>query len=221
MDELDRKLLSELQICGYQKSKILSARLGLGERTIRRRICAMRSKNIIKIIAVAKPLTPGYRAWAKIGIKVEPGVLYQVAETVIRNPLVYFVAYSLGMYNIMTAVRCESLDRLTYFVNSELARIEGIVSTETILLTYPRKYYNFTLPEYLSKENNGREFYHDATDTNSTYEIDNIDQSIINLLSEDALTPVRVLRTKLGIGEGTIRKRIKRMLKEEVFQVTI
>ncbi|MFC1971277.1 Lrp/AsnC family transcriptional regulator, partial [Chloroflexota bacterium] len=221
MDDLDRKLLSELQRRGYQKSTVLAIKLGIGERTIRRRISAMRSKGIIKIIAVPKPVGAGCRAWAKIGIKVEPGSLFKVAQELIENPSVYFVAYSLGIFEIMIAVRFGTMDGLTYFVNSELTRIKGITGTEAMMLMYPRKYYDFRWPEYIFTKNNGREYYHDAIELSSGYETDDMDHKIIDFLSEDALTPVHVLSSRLGTGKGTIQKRIKRMLKEEIFKLEV
>jgi len=223
MGELDKKLLNELQSQGFQKSTILALRLGIGERTIRRRISIMKSKGIIKIIAVPNPVLSGYRAWAKIGIKVEPRSLFHVARELIEHPSIYFVAYSLGTFDILIAVQFDTMDRLTYFVNSELTKVKGILGTETMILMCPRKYYNFSWPEpvFKKKANDGGEYYHDVTTSYSVYEIDDIDHGIINILMEDALTPVKTLKSRLGIGEGMIRKRIKKMLEEEVFKIEV
>ena len=49
MDELDQKIISELQVRGFQKSEILAAHFGVGSRTIRRRISVMKNKGIFKI----------------------------------------------------------------------------------------------------------------------------------------------------------------------------
>ncbi len=219
MDDLDKKLLSELQSKGYQKSSILAPCLGVVERTIRRRINIMKKERIIKIIAVPNPILFGYRAWAKIGIKVKPSSLFQVVQELIRHRSIYFVAYSLGRFDIMIAVHSESMDRLAYFVNSELPKIKGISGTETMLLMSPRKYYNLSWPEPALRENNRRE--HDASVTYDVYQIDETDRRIINILMEDGLTPVRVLKSRLGLGENTIRKRIKTMLKHGVFNIEV
>lgn len=217
MDDLDKKLLSELQSKGYQKSSILAPYLGVGERTIRRRINIMKSEGIIKIVAVPNPIVFGYRAWAKIGIKVEPSSLPQVAQELTQHRSIYFVAYSLGRFDIMIAVRFKSMERLTYFVNSELPKIKGILRTETMILMSPRKYYNFSWPAPALGKNNRREY--DAPVTYDVYQIDETDRKIINFLAEDGLTPIRVLKSRLGLGESTIRKRIKAMLKHRAFNI--
>ncbi len=221
MDVLNRKLLNELQSQGFQRSTILASRLNIGERTIRRRIRAMRSTGIIKIIALPNPVLSGYKAWAKIGIKVEPGSLFHVANELVEHPSIYFVAYSLGVFDITIAVQLETMHKLTYFVNAELTRVKGILSTETMILMYPRKYYNFSWPEPAFRTNDRSEHYREVTTGHNAYVIDDTDRRIIDMLVEDAFTPVKVLKSRLGIGEVTIRKRIKKMLKEEVFKIEV
>jgi Lrp/AsnC family transcriptional regulator for asnA, asnC and gidA len=211
MDELDQKILNELQSHGFQKSTILAGHLGVAERTIRRRINAMKSKGFIRIIAVPNPILSGNRAWAKVGIKLEAGSLLAVAHELLEHPSIYFVACSLGMFDIMIAVHFDTMDKLTYFVNSELTKVKGISSTETMILTSPRKYYNFSWPEP----------YYDTIRSSKVYQVSDIDRGIINVLKEDALIPVKVLKSRLGIGESTIHKHIKKMLKEGVFKIEV
>lgn len=210
MDELDRKILSELRIKGYQKSTLIAPTLGVGERTIRRRIKAMISKGIIKIIAVPRPLRSGFSAWALIGIKVDLGSLSHVASMLTKHQSVYFLTYSPSYYDIMFAVRFLTIDKMSTFVNSELTNIEGILNKDTFLLTHPRKYYSSIWPSN----------YH-PNSLSGVDEIDEINNMIIHLLAEDALSPVRVLKSKLGVSESSIRNRIKNMLDKEVFKIEV
>ena len=66
MDELDQKLLSELERRGFQSTTTLARRFDVGERTIRRRIGNMLSKDIIRVVALPNFVLLGYRAWANI-----------------------------------------------------------------------------------------------------------------------------------------------------------
>lgn len=216
MDKLDKNLLAILQSEGYQTSAILAPRLGVAERTVRRRISMMKRKGIIRIIAVPNPILSGYRTWTKIGIKVNPGCLSEVAQQLVEHPSIYFVAYSLGTFDIMIAVHFDSMERLTHFINTDLAKIEGISGTEAMMLVWPRRYYNFYWPEPAPGKNNEWEHLHSNY---AGYEIDDIDRRIIDILMEDGLTPVRVLKTRLNICEGTIRKRIRQMLRSGVFKI--
>ena len=47
-----------------------------------------------------------------------------------------------------------SINELSYFANFELTKISGILSTETMVLTQPRKYYGFSWsPDSAATEN--------------------------------------------------------------------
>jgi len=55
---------------------------------------------------------------------------------------------------------------------------------------------------------------------NNEYKIDNLDQRIINLLSQDARLSNRKIGSKLGFTEGTIRSRVKRLEDENLIRFT-
>ena len=222
MNELDQKLLNVFQQHGFQNSRTLASLMGVGERTLHRRISAMRREGIIKIIAVPDFVLFGYKAWAKIGIKVKPQSLSYVATQLANNPSIYFVAYSYGPFDIMIAVHFYNIDSLTCFINSELTKIKGIQNTETIVLTSPRKYYNFSWPTpSFKKTRNGLGYDLDAGTNPNHYEIDKADQSILSILMEDGLTRPASIKSRLGMGESTIRKRIKKMWSIGLFRMVV
>ncbi|GAI40570.1 unnamed protein product, partial [marine sediment metagenome] len=146
MDELDQKLLNELERRGFQSTTTLAHCFDVGERTIRRRIGNMLSEDIIRIIALPNFPLLGYRAWAKIGIKVEAGYLSSVARRLVEHPRIYLVACALGRFEIIIAVNFKTTDGLMHFFNSELTKVKGIRGTEAMMLVYPSKYYNFSWP---------------------------------------------------------------------------
>jgi len=222
MDKLDLQILSKLQSEGFQKSTTLACILGVGERTIRRRMNIMITNKLIKVIAVPDPVLLGYRAWAKIGIKVVPEFLKNVARMLVTHPSIYFVAYALGRFDIMVAVHFDTVEKLTHFVNSELTRVKGILSTETMILSCPRKYYHFSWPAPIfEKSRNTWDPYHNATVGRSHYEADELDRGILYILMENGLTRPTNLKLRLGIGEGTIRKHMKNMLSNEVYKLVV
>ena len=221
MDKLDQKLLNELQIRGFQKNPVIASLLGVGERTVYRRIHAMRREGIIKIIALPDFVLFGYKAWAKIGIKAKPRSLSYVTGQLAKNPSIYFVADSYGTFDIMIAVRFYNIDSLTYFINSELIKIKGILTTETMMLTTPRKYYNFSWPAPLFNKKNGLQHYLDTADNRNRYEPDEVDRKILSILMEDGLTRPASMKSMLGMGESTIRKHIKTMSSNNIFRIVV
>jgi len=220
VDVLDQKLLGELQVRGFQKSEKLAASFDIGGRTIRRRIGAMKSKGIIKVIAVPNPVLLGYKAWAKIGVKVLSTASAQIARQLVEHPSIYFVASSFGKFDFIIAGYFDTLDKLTRFVDTELNRIPGIQSTETMNLISTRKYYNFSWPE--PKEEREIRCEH-CNSLLPTHEVDAIDRQIVSILTQDGVTPpaIPLLKSRLNMAEGTLRKHIKDMLEHEVFKIEV
>jgi len=219
IDELDRLLLNELDQGWSQRAATLAHHLNVGERTIRRRIGNMLRDDIIKVVALPNFPLLGYRAWAKIGIKVEGGQLSSVIRWLVEHPRIYSVACALGRFEILIAVDYKAIDGLMYFLNSELTEVKGIRSTEAMMLAYPIKYYNFSWPAPKFKKDKDRgEYYVDASSATSVCELDEVDSKILNILQEDGLARPQDLKSKLGIGESTIRKRVSNMLHNGAFE---
>jgi len=222
VDELDRKLLNELERQGFQSTTTLAHRFDVGERTIRRRIGNMLSKDIIRIVALPNFPLLGYRAWAKIGLEIESAHLSSIARWLVEHPRVYFVACALGRFKILIAVNYKTTDGLMYFLNSELTKIKGVQSTEAMMLVYPSKYYNYSWPiPKFKKGKDGGEYYIDANSATNSYEVDEVDSKILSVLQRDGLARPASLKSKLGLGESTIRKRIRGMQNNGAFKTVV
>lgn len=50
-------------------------------------------------------------------------------------------------------------------------------------------------------------------------EIDEIDRKIIDLLQNDGRVPFLTIANQLGLAEGTIRRRVARLLDEKVLEI--
>jgi len=88
-----------------------------------------------------------------------------------------------------------------------------------MMLVYPSKYYNFSWPmPKFKKGKDGGEYYIDVNSATNVCELDEVDSKILSVLQEDGLARPAGLKSKLGIGESTIRKRIRNMLNNGVFK---
>lgn len=222
LDELDRELLHELERTGNLKAATLAHRFNVRERTIRRRIGNMLREDIIRVVALPNFPLLGYRAWTKIGIKVEGGQLSSVTRWLAEHPRIYFVACALGTFEILIAVNYKTTAGLMYFLNSELTEVKGIRSAEAMMLAYPIKYYNFSWPApKFKKDKDGGEYYVDVNSTTSVCELDEVDSKILSILQEDGLVRPQDIKSKLGIGESTIRKRVSNMLNNGAFKTVV
>jgi Lrp/AsnC family transcriptional regulator, regulator for asnA, asnC and gidA len=220
MDALDQELLRFLIKNGFQSSQTLSSHLNIGLRTIQRRIKEMKDNGIFKVIAVPNMVMFGFQGWAKIGIKIDPAFAPQVTSALADHPAVYFVAHSLGIYDIVIAVAFKSLDKLTHFVNYELTNIQGIISKETILLVKPIKYYRYSWPDPVYQKSPLCLASRYSDDINP-YQPTELDNQILKILMEDGLTPSSKVKEKLGIAEGTIRNRINYMKENQLITLEV
>jgi len=222
MDKLDENLILQLENKGTLNYAILANDFGVSERTIRRRIRDLISFNHIRPIVIPNLVKLGFRAWARIGLRVSSGTFREVARTLVSNPSIYLVAASLGRFDIMIAVYFNSIDQLSHFVNAELTAIKGINMVETFLLVHPRKYNQLYWPEPNNEivSNYTRRKYTDSIDSN-WYELDSVEKSILEILFSEGLLKPKQISQRMGLSENTIRKRLNNMQAKELFQIEV
>ena len=222
MDELDKELILRIENKGIQGYSDLANSYGVNERTIRRRVGNLIHSGLIRPLIVPNLVSLGFRAWARIGINVSLGSFSNVAQQLVNNPSVYFVAVASGRFDIIIASFFDTISKLAYFVNSELTKINGICATETFLLVHPRKYNLFSWLEPPIKMNKS---FFDLASSNSLpygkYQLGNIERTLLEFLFREGPTRPRELSAKLGISESVIRRRLKAMQAEELFKTEV
>lgn len=220
MDELDLKLISELERLGYQKPATLAPILGVTERTAHRRFSALVNSGMLKVVAVLNPVLSRVGGGAVIGLKVEPKYLHQIAREVANSRNVLSLSTSLGTYDMIITIYYDSMDSLSYYVNQELTLIKGILSTETIILTWPRKYFRFSWPPPHFGREDGR-LVQLREYVGPDYKSNALDRKLIRYLTEDGLTRHSIIREAVGISETTLRKHIQRLLDSDVIKFEV
>jgi len=222
LDKLDQTIIMDLLLKGFRKTAALAFSLGVNDRMVRRRLPNIIEKEVVRVVAVPNIVSLGFEAWARIGIKVEPGSLNRVTRVLVEHPSVYFVVHVLGKFDIIISVYFDTIDRLTHFVDYELTKIRGILFTETMLLVSPRKYGQFSwpVPFFESKEKVLRT-QHDGSDDYGNYQVGELDRRILDVMMEDGLIPPKSLKLRLGVGEQTIRRHLRTMSQKEMFKLEV
>ena len=132
-DEQTREMILDLENYGFNNYADLTSKHQVSERTIRRRVHNMVQANIIKFVVAPNIVLLGYKAWARIGIKVKLGSLNRVAQTLVANPAIYWVAFTLGRFDLIISVHFDDVDKLAHFINSELMRLKDLLDIPDIL----------------------------------------------------------------------------------------
>ncbi|MCL0058199.1 Lrp/AsnC family transcriptional regulator [Dehalococcoidia bacterium] len=133
IDELDRKLIQELQRSGRQSYVDLARMLGVVEGTVRKRVKDLQNRKIIKIVAVPNPRELGYSFISIMGLQVRMADLRKVADDLAQKPNVCYLAFVTGRYNLMAIIMTRSSEELSHFIETEISAIPSILRTETFV----------------------------------------------------------------------------------------
>ena len=137
LDDADRRILAELQADGRLTHVALAARIGLSRSAVQARVARLEREGVILgyTVRLGQPgAAPGVRAY----LMLRGGPSHdRVVKALDAFPEVKVADSVAGDVDLMLQVavdRIEDLNRL----RDELARMPGVVSTQTLLVMAPR-----------------------------------------------------------------------------------
>ena len=133
IDEIDRKLIKELQKDGRQTCVELGRKLGVVEGTVRKRVRVLMDKNIIEIVAAPNVGELGYKFISTMAMQVKMADLRKVADTLAQKPNVCRLAFVTGRYDLMALIVTRSPEELSHFIEKEISAIPSVLRTETFV----------------------------------------------------------------------------------------
>jgi Lrp/AsnC family transcriptional regulator for asnA, asnC and gidA len=133
IDELDRRLIEELQKSGRQGYVDLAKVLGVVEGTVRKRVKNLQNGNIMKIVAVPNPRALGYNLLSVMGLQVRMADLRKVAEKLAQKPNICYLAFVTGKYDLIAIIITQSSEELSHFIEKEISALPSILRTETFV----------------------------------------------------------------------------------------
>ncbi len=132
LDELDRKLIAELQQDAYRTHASLAQMLGVSKTTITRRIQRLLDNGTLRIIGVLDASKIGLNTSALIGLNVNLRNSEAIISHLTTKPQVHLLALVTGRYDIVIGVTVGSTAELAQFVTKDVASIDGVQSSETL-----------------------------------------------------------------------------------------
>jgi Lrp/AsnC family transcriptional regulator, regulator for asnA, asnC and gidA len=130
-DDLDAKLIRELQVDGRLPNTDLARRLQVAEATVRNRIQKLVRSKVIQFGAWADPLKIGYQHYAVVEIQVRLPEVDRAARRLAQLPEIFFLGICTGSYDIIAAGVFRSNEHMHEFLTKRLARVPGIQRTVT------------------------------------------------------------------------------------------
>ncbi len=135
LDELDKKIIIELQKDARMPYKIIAEALNVSDATIGQRVKKMMTKGILKLEARVNPLVMANKIAGLVAINVNDIRIINEIKKLQDRPFITSVWTASGPYSIFIEVMVDSLKEFNELVfNSELLNIKGISRTETFIL---------------------------------------------------------------------------------------
>ena len=129
LDNVDRAIISALQVDGRMSYAELGPRVGMSQAAVRQRVNRLIDRGVMQVVAVTDPLSLGLSTQAMVGITVS-GDVRTVAAAVADLVEAEYVLITAGRFDVLAEVLCEDNDALLTLVNDRILQIDGVASTE-------------------------------------------------------------------------------------------
>jgi len=133
IDKLDQELILELHKEGRQSYINLAKSLHVSETTVRNRLRRLLDKGIITIATMPNLEALGYHFMGIVGMQVRLADLRTVADQLIRQPNVCYLANVTGRYDFIAIIVTRSSREFADFVENVISPIPSILRTETFV----------------------------------------------------------------------------------------
>jgi Lrp/AsnC family transcriptional regulator for asnA, asnC and gidA len=126
LDSVDRQIVAALQQDGRRPFTRIARDLGISEAAVRQRVARLERAGVMQVVAVADPITCGFKTMAMLAVRVEPRVHAEVVEALRQLPEVAYLVVTAGQFDLLAEVICEDNDHLLRLLSEELAALDGV-----------------------------------------------------------------------------------------------
>lgn len=148
LDETDLKIVALLHEDGRMATREIARRCELAEGSIRRRLQRLLEDDIIRVTVLTDPPSVNLLLSAFLMIKCRLGDMETVSQEVARMPEVRYVAVVTGTHDLIVEAFFYSRRHLTTFLSKRLAKMQGVVDTQTaIVLQVAKMSFEWEIPD--------------------------------------------------------------------------
>ncbi len=141
-DETDEAIIALLQQDGRMSNREVARQMNISEGTVRQRLKRLVEAGAVRLGTVTDPLKLGVRSVAYVRMRVEPRRLRAVVSALAAMDEVYFVAATLGEFDILAVAGAGDRAELSQLVNKKFTPLPGVVSVDVreIVRTHKHRY---------------------------------------------------------------------------------
>ena len=133
VDQLDLRILSEMELDGRQSLSSLAKKLGISRANASARLRRLLDNHITRIVGFAYPVSVGYQIFAMMGMRVSPKEIISVIDRFDSMPNTYWLARVIGRHDVIVWMTFRGPMDLSRFLGQELAAIPGILSRDIMI----------------------------------------------------------------------------------------
>jgi Lrp/AsnC family transcriptional regulator for asnA, asnC and gidA len=133
IDEIDQRIIEELQQDGRRPFTKIAAEVGISEASVRQRVSNLVNTQVIQIVAVTNPVKLGYSLASMIGIRVSGERLMEAVQEIAEFDEVIYLILCTGRFDILAEIVCRDNDHLLNFLTEKLYKVQGVQQAETFM----------------------------------------------------------------------------------------
>lgn len=130
-DELDLRILEQLQDDGRRPFTKIADDLGVAEATVRARVSRLHRRKVVKFVADVDPIELGL-VFAYVGIRIQGSALKRATEALNAIPETVYVMVTTGPYDLLAEIVCRDNKDLLRLLQDEVRTIPGLASVDTM-----------------------------------------------------------------------------------------
>ncbi len=211
LDDVDRTLIERLRTDGRASNRSLAVALGVNEATVSSRLRRLEEDRVVRVVAVTDMEALGHEFLAFAKVQVSGRTVGEVGAQLAEMPENIGVVVTVGASDLILSVLARDRHHLSKLLTDAIPAVEGVsrVRCELALdvLLFRSEWATFG-SEDRPVEPRGE-----------SGQVDSLDLRIIDLLQEDARSSNRRVAAQLGVSEGTVRARIKRLEDDRVIRI--
>ena len=142
LDNIDRKIILELQKDARRQYKLIAKKLNVSEGTIKNRVTRLINRGILKLEARVNPFALPNQISAVVGVNLKERNHEEKIKEIEKIPGITSVWNAAGRFDLFFEIMVDSLNSLNDILfGKDLKKIGGISYTETYIILYSNTKY--------------------------------------------------------------------------------
>lgn len=147
LDDTDRAIIDCLREDGRMPSATIARRIGITEKTVRKRLQQLTDERGLQVVPVVDPDRIGLSTCLYVGIVVDAPKIEEVARRVRAMPEVRYLAYTTGPWDLLAEAFVGSREHMAEFLLSAIGKLPGVRNSETFNVLRIAKFgYEWEIP---------------------------------------------------------------------------